>query len=182
MAIIQFGEYKEGIPFKVLDEREIRASAGIMLFLGTLATINAFIFERYIVVTYLSGFLALNFMIGLFIHARWSPTMLLARLATYKQSQLPIGAVQKRFAWSLGLGLAVIIFILSFFLLSDVTYFEPVCMLCLLCLFLLFFETAFGICIGCKLFDLFIWLKIIPKPEIRPNCVGDSCNYEPNAR
>lgn len=182
MTFLKFVEIEEGIPYKVLDEREIRASAGIMLFLGTIAAINAFIFDRYIVVTYLSGFLAINFMIGLFIHARWSPTMLVARLVTYRQSPLPIGAVQKRFAWSLGLGLSLVIFVLSFFLLKDVSFFEPVCMLCLLCLFLLFFETAFGICIGCKLYDLFIWLRIIPKPEVRPNCVGNSCNYDPNVK
>lgn len=178
MAIFQFGENREGIPFKILDEREIRASAGILLFLGTIATINAFIFERYIVVPYLSGFIALNFIIGLFINPRWAPTMLLARLATYKQSELPIGAIQKRFAWSLGLVLSLTIFVLSFFLLNDILFFGPVCLLCLFCLFLLFFETAFGICIGCKLYDLFIFLKVIKKPEIRPNCIGDSCDYD----
>lgn len=178
MAIFGFGNTQEGIPYKVLDEREIRASAGIMLFLGIIASINAFILERYIVVTFIAGFLVLNFIIALFIKSDWAPTMLLARLATYKQSQLPIGAIQKRFAWSLGLGLSLLIFVLSLFLLDNVQFFEPVCMLCLICLFLLFFETAFGICIGCKLYDLFIFMKLIKKPEVRPNCVGGSCDYE----
>jgi hypothetical protein len=178
MAIFSFGETQEGIPYKTLDEREIRASAGILFFIGAIASINAFIFDRYFVVPWVAGFLAVNFIIGLFINPRLAPTMLLARIATYRQSQLPIGAVQKKFAWSLGLALSTIIFILSLYLLKDVTFFDPVCMLCLLCLFLLFFETAFGICIGCKFYDLFIILGIIKKPEIKPNCVGDSCNYD----
>jgi hypothetical protein len=178
MELFKFGDLEEGIPYRVLDEREIRASAGILLFLGTLASINAFLLERYIVVPYLAGFIALNFIIGLFLNPRWAPTMLLARIATFRQSPLPIGAVQKKFAWSLGLGLSLIIFTLSLFLLDNSLYFEPVCMLCILCLFLLFFESAFGICIGCKLYDLFIFLRIIKKPEVRPNCVGDSCNYD----
>lgn len=104
--------------------------------------------------------------------------MFIGSLITYKQSPLPIGAVQKRFAWSLGLALATLIFILSFYLLEDASYFEPVCQLCLICLLLLFLETAFGICVGCKLYRFFLYLKIIPKPKERPNCMGNACNTE----
>lgn len=175
MSIISFGEYIEGTDFKVLDERRMRASAGIMFLFGLFATINAFIFERYIVVPYISGFLLLNFLIGVFINPKYAPTLLIASIFVRKQSPLPIGAIQKKFAWSLGLGLVTLIFILSFSLLKDVTFFEPVCMLCLICLFLLFFEIAFGICIGCKLYYLFIYLKILKEPESKPNCVGDAC-------
>jgi hypothetical protein len=117
-------------------------------------------------------------MIGLFINPKFSPTVILGRIFTYKQSSLPIGAIQKKFAWSLGLGLSTVIFVLSFFLLGDVTYFEPVCMLCLLCILLLYLETAFGICVGCKLYYLFVYLKIFKKPEVDPNCMGDACEVK----
>jgi hypothetical protein len=175
MSFFSFGEYIEGRSFKVLDEREVRGSSGVMLLLGIIAFINAFILENYIVVTYISGFLLLSFMISVLVNPKFSPTMVVAKLMTWKQSPLPIGAVQKRFAWTLGLLLSAAIFILSFFLLQDVTYFEPVCMLCLICLLLLFLETAFGICVGCKLYHLSIRLKILPKPKENPNCMGDSC-------
>ena len=175
MSIFSFGKYIEGVNYKVLDEREMRASAGIMFLLGMIATINAFIFERYIVVPYISGILVLNFIIGIFINPRFAPTMLLGALFTYKQSELPIGAIQKKFAWSLGLALSGSIFILSFYLLNDSSYFETVCMLCLICLLILFLEMAFGICVGCKIYQLFIFLRIIPKPKEKPNCMGDSC-------
>lgn len=178
MSIISFGEYIEGTDYKVLDERRMRASAGIMFLFGLFATINAFIFERYFIVPYISGFLMLNFLIGVFINPKYAPTLLIAYIFVRKQSPLPIGAIQKKFAWSLGLALATIIFILSLFLINDVTYFDPVCMLCLICLFLLFFETAFGICIGCKLYYLFIYLKIFKEPESKPNCMGDACNVD----
>lgn len=175
MTIFSFGEHIEGKSFKVLDERKMRGSAGIMFLLGIIAFINGFILQNYIAITYISGFLLLNFTIGVFINPKFSPTVFIAHLFVRKQSALPIGAIQKKFAWSLGLGLATTIFILSWFLLTDVTYFEPVCMLCLICLLLLFFETAFGICIGCKLYFLFIRLKPIKKPEEKPNCMGDAC-------
>ena len=40
MAVFSFGEYIEGKNFKVVDERRMRASAGIMLLLGIIASIN----------------------------------------------------------------------------------------------------------------------------------------------
>jgi len=178
MQLISFGEITEGTSYKVLDERVMRASAGIMLFLGLIAFINGFVLNRYAIIPFISGFLMLNFLIGIFINPKFSPTILLAKLFVRKQSPLPIGAIQKKFAWILGLGLASVIFILSLFLQNDVSFFEPVCMLCLICLVLLFLETSFGICMGCKLYYLFIRLNIIKKPEETPNCMGDSCEIK----
>ncbi|MCD6091672.1 MAG: DUF4395 domain-containing protein [Bacteroidales bacterium] len=175
MSIISFGDSIEGKGYKILNERAMRASAGIMFLLGIIAFINGFILNKYIVIPYISGFLLINFLIGIFINPRFSPTLFLGRLIVRKQSALPIGAVQKKFAWSLGLGLATVIFVLSLLLQNDIHYFEPVCMLCLICLFLLFIETAFGICGGCKLYYLTIWLKLMKAPEEKPNCMGDSC-------
>ncbi len=175
MSVISFGEFNDSLGYKVLNERVMRASAGLMLLLGFIAFIYAFILNEFIVVSYISGFLMLNFIIGIFINPKFSPTIFIGWIFVRKQSPLPIGAIQKKFAWSLGLGLSMVIFILSFFLLENIQYFEPVCTLCLICLILLFFETAFGICIGCKLYYLFIYLKILKEPEIKPNCMGDSC-------
>ncbi len=175
MRIFSFGEYIEGKSYKVLDERQMRASAGIMFLLGLIASINGFILSNYAIIPKISGFLVLNFIIGLFINPKFSPTMLIAWLFVRKQSKLPIGAVQKKFAWSLGLLLSVTIFILSIYLQTDKTLFIPVCQLCIICLILLYLETAFGICVGCKLYKLFLILKILPKPKEKPNCMGDSC-------
>jgi len=175
MSLISFGEYKNNSQFKVLEERNMRASAGIMLLLGIIAFINGFILNNYIVITYISGFLSLNFLIGLFINPKFSPTMFIGWLFVRKQTPLYIGAIQKKFAWSLGLAMVAVVFGLSFLLLNDVSYFEPICILCLICLFLLFFEVAFGICIGCKLYYLFIRLKLLKEPEVKPNCMGDAC-------
>jgi len=175
MSIVTFGEYREQQAYKTLDERVMRGSAGIMLLLAIIAFINGFIVKNYIVIPFISGFLALNFVIGIFINPKFSPTVLLARLMVRKQTVLPIGAIQKKFAWTLGLGLATAIFVMSLPLQNNVAWSEPVCMLCLVCLFLLYLETAFGICVGCQLYFLGIRLKLIKAPEVAPNCMGDSC-------
>jgi len=178
MSIISFGEYIEGKPYKVLNERRMRASAGIMLLLGTIATINGFAFHRYDVIPYIMGGFVINFLIGLFINPKFAPTVLLAWIFVRKQTPLPIGAVQKKFAWSIGLMLSSTIFILSLFLVRDPSYFHTVCPLCMLCLFMLYLETAFAICVGCKLYDLAVAIKLLPKPKERPNCMGDSCDVK----
>ncbi len=175
MSNFSFGDLDEAVGYRVLDERVVRGSAGLMLLVGFIAFVNGFVVKNYIILPYLSGFLVLNFAIGIFVSPKLSPTMALARLMAWRQTPLPIGAIQKRFAWSLGLGLSVAIFSLSLLLVNDASWFEPVCMLCLICLLFLFLETAFGICVGCQLYYLGIRLKLVKKPEVAPNCMGNSC-------
>jgi len=175
MSIVSFGKYVDGINYKVLNEREVRASSGIMFLIGLIASINGLILKNYSVIPYLSGFLLFSFSIAVFINPKYSPTMMLGSIFIRKQTPLYIGAVQKKFAWSLGLALSALIFVLSIFLLTDATYFEPLCLLCIICLVLLYLETAFGICIGCKLYFLSIKMKLLKEPAVRPNCMGDAC-------
>jgi hypothetical protein len=175
MSIVSFGKYVEGINYKVLNEREVRANSGIMFLLGLVASVNGLILKNYSVIPYISGFLLFSFAVAIFINPRYSPTMILGSVFVRKQTPLYIGAVQKRFAWSLGLALSSAIFVLSIFLLTDVSYFTPLCRLCILCLILLYLETAFGICVGCKLYFLSIKMKLLKKPAVRPNCMGDAC-------
>ena len=170
-----FGEYANGSAFKVLDERVMRASAGIMLVLGLIAFVNGFVLNKFDIIPYISGFLALNFIIGIFINPKYAPTYFIASRIVRGQTPLPIGAIQKKFAWSLGLAMSAGIFGLSLMLVDDPTFFKPVCFLCIWCLAFLFFESAFGICVGCKLYHLFLDLKILKEPEVKPNCMGDSC-------
>ena len=178
MSIFSFGDYIEGKPYKVLNERRMRASAGIMFLCGLYATINGFGLHNYKPIPWVMGALMINFMIGLFINPKLAPTVLLAWLFVWKQTPIPIGAVQKKFAWSIGLLLSSTIFVYSILLQNDNSYFHPVCPLCMLCLLMLYLETAFAICVGCKVYDLFIRLKILPKPKERPNCMGNSCDTD----
>jgi hypothetical protein len=176
MSIISFGEYIEEKPYKVLDERRMRASAGLMFLFGLIATINGFVLQKFEIIPYVMGGIVLNFLIGLFINPKYSPTVIIAYIFVRKQNKIPIGAVQKKFAWSMGLILSSTIFVLSLFLQTDETYFHSVCLLCLICLLLLYLETAFAICVGCKLYDLAILAKLLPKPKEKPNCMGNACD------
>jgi hypothetical protein len=114
----------------------------------------------------------IDFFIRVVINPRYAPTLIMARWMVNNQTAEYVGAPQKRFAWGMGLGLASLMMFLV--VLQDVR--GPINMIsCLICLTLLFLETSFGICIGCKLYNVF-------NKEKAQLCPGNVCaiqNREP---
>ena len=147
--IIQFGEQVEGYNIPVLNEREIRAAAGILflvIFTSYLLIIltNDFVLAKYAITLFFTDFL-----IRVFISPRFSPALIIGRLIVRNQVPEYVGARQKKFAWIVGV-------ILSFTMLVFmviVNSFSPITgIVCLLCMIFLFFESAFGICLACKVY------------------------------
>ncbi|OQY15970.1 MAG: hypothetical protein B6I36_11285 [Desulfobacteraceae bacterium 4572_35.1] len=150
--IFYFGEKVDNYDVKVLNEREVRASAGILFLFAFISFLNSwlvgdFTFTKIFVIAFL-----IDFSIRIFINPKYSPSMILGRLAVSNQKVEYVGAPQKKFAWSIGLILAISMF----YLLVVKNVIGPVNLfICLTCLLLLFFESVFGICIACKIYDLF---------------------------
>ena len=93
-----------------------------------------------------------DFTIRIFINPLLAPSLIVGQWVVRKQQPEYVGAPQKRFAWAIGFVLALIMWYLV--VLNNVI--GPINLIvCAACLTLLFFETAFGICIGCKLYNLF---------------------------
>ncbi|NWJ51207.1 MAG: DUF4395 domain-containing protein [Bacteroidetes bacterium] len=166
--IIKFGEDVEGYDIPVLNEREIRAAAGI-LFLATFTSLMFILFKgnfvpiKYVIVLFFS-----DFMIRVFINPRFSPTLILARLIVQNQTPEYVGAPQKKFAWIIGVVLSAIMF--YFFVI--VNAYSPITgIICLICLIFLFFESVFGICLGCKFYPLFFKDKV-------QYCPGEVCDVK----
>jgi len=116
-----------------------------------------------------------SFLISVFLNPKYSPSNIIARLIVGKQKPIYIRAVQKRFAWSLGLAISSVVFFMSFPLQNDPSMFGSVCMLCLICMILMFIETVFGVCVGCQIYFLALKMKLMKQPEVKPNCMGNSC-------
>lgn len=165
-AVIQFGERVEGYDIPVLNEREIRAAAGL-LFLATFLSLMFILFrQNFVPIKYVSTFFLLDFIIRVFINPRYSPTLIIGRLIVRNQNPEYVGARQKRFAWIIGVGLSAIMFVF----LVLVNAFSPITGIgCLICLLFLFFEAAFGICLGCKFYPLFFKEKV-------QYCPGEVCD------
>ena len=151
-TIFQFGEIRPEYQIPVLNERAVRAGAGILFFWALICFMNAWLtgnFQptRVFVVSFL-----IEFTIRIFVNPRFAPVMILGQWMVRKQQPEWSGAPQKRFAWGIGFVLAAAMFYLM--VLNNVI--GPINLIvCAICLTLLFFETAFGICIGCMIYNVF---------------------------
>src|SRR5580704_10742921 len=78
--VIQFGETVEGYNIPVLNEREIRASAGI-LFLGLIISLMQILYKNdFLIVKYFITIFLADFAIRVFINPKFSPTLIIGRL------------------------------------------------------------------------------------------------------
>lgn len=162
---IQFGEEVKGYEIPVLNEREVRAAAGI-LFLATFLSLMFIAFnENFVPIKYVITFFFADFAIRVFISPRFSPSLILGRLIVRNQTPEYVGAPQKKFAWIIGVVLAGTMF---FFFIIVNAYSPITGIICLICLIFLFFESAFGICLGCKFYPLFFKDKV-------QYCPGEIC-------
>ncbi len=151
-ASYTYGEKVAGYEIPVLNEREARAAAAILFVGAFIGLTNGVMLGTAVFSEYFVSFFAIDFTIRV-IQPRYAPSLLLGRFFVRNQKPEYVGAAQKRFAWMLGLILAYPMF---YYLVID---FQPnpiKVLVCLICMFLLFFEAAFSICLGCKIFS---WVK-----------------------
>jgi hypothetical protein len=163
-----FGENVQGYETRVLNEREVRAAAGI-LFLATFLALMFIMFKgNFVPIKYIITIFLADFLIRVFISPKFAPTLILARLIVSKQTPEYVGAPQKKFAWIIGVVLSATMFV--FFNIVN-AYSMITGIICLVCLIFLFFESAFGICLGCLFYPLFFKKKAT-------NCPGDVCEVK----
>ncbi len=161
----QFGETVEGYSIPVLNEREIRAAAGV-LFLFVFMAIQRVIYTgdflmiKYFVLIFLS-----DFIVRVLINPKYALTLIIGRMIVSKQTPEYVGAAPKKFAWIIGLVLAVTMLVLLVIMNTK----SPVTgIICLICQIFLFFESAFGICLGCIFYNWFYKDKA-------QHCPGEVC-------
>jgi len=166
--LIKFGEDVEGYNIPVLNEREVRAAAGI-LFLATFTSLMFILFKgNFMPIKYIITLFLTDFLIRVFINPKFSPTLIFARLIVRNQTPEYVGAAQKKFAWVIGVVLAATMF---FFFIVVNAYSMFTGIICLICLIFLFFESAFGICLGCMFYPLFFKDKV-------QYCPGEVCDVK----
>ncbi len=167
-SFLQFGEDHPDYSVRVLNEREARGAAGIMFLFAMIAFMTAWFKGDFTPTKLTIVAFFIDFFIRVLINPRFSPTLIMARWMVNNQTAEYVGAPQKRFAWSIGLVLAT--FMTFLVVINDVR--GPINMItCLVCLILLFFESAFGICVGCKMYNLF-------NKEKAQLCPGNVCEIK----
>ena len=146
-----FGEVVDGYVVRVLNEREARAGAGLLFVFAILSFLYAYRTMDFRYTSIFITFFMVDFFIRVLVNPKYAPSLIVGRFFVARQKPEYVGAAQKRFAWSIGLVLSVIMF----WLVVVVEMMTPIKIyICTACLILLFSETAFGICIGCVLYNL----------------------------
>jgi len=163
--LFKFGENVEGYNIPVLNEREVRAAAGIFFILMYTSLMLIIFNQNFTFLKYNITIFLLDFIIRVFVNPKFAPSLIIGRLIVRKQTPEYVGAPQKKFAWIIGVVMALTMFI--FF--NIVNAYSPITgIICMICLIFLFFESVFGICLGCLFYPLFFKEKI-------QLCPGDVC-------
>jgi hypothetical protein len=162
---IQFGENVKGYDVPILNEREVRASAGILFLLLVISLFPINAEGDFYMVKFMITLFFTDFFIRVLINPRFSPSMILGRWLVRNQVPEYVGAAQKKFAWKIGLLFSGAIF-LHLVIFNGTSIVSG--LICLSCLIFLFFETAFGICIACKFYNWFYKDKAL-------YCPGNAC-------
>lgn len=168
MSRIQFGETVKGFDIPVLNEREVRAAAGLLFVFVFIAIQRVIYLFDFTFIKFAATFFVADFYLRVFVGPRYSPTLILGRWIVRNQTPEYVGAEQKRFAWIIGVILGSIMFVS----LCVLNVHSPVTgIICLICQIFLFFEAAFGICLGCLMYP-WVFRK---KPQY---CPGEVCEIK----
>ena len=166
--VIKFGEDVDGYEIPVLNEREIRAAAGILFVWAFLSVLMAILKGSFVSLKYFILAFLVDFIIRVFINPKFSPMLIIGRLIVRRQTPEYVGAAQKKFAWIIGLILVLIMLVLVVF----VNSYSPITgIICLICLIFLLFESSFGICLGCLFYGWFYGKKA-------RYCPGEVCEIK----
>ncbi|HOW31220.1 MAG TPA: DUF4395 domain-containing protein [Bacteroidales bacterium] len=163
-----FGETVEGYSIPVLNEREIRAAAGILFFFTFLSLMFIVFKGNFLMIKYVITVFLIDFIIRVFVNPKYAPTLIISKLIVSRQTPEYVGAAQKKFAWIIGVVLAGTMFVLMVLVNS---YSAITGIICLICLIFLFFESVFGICLGCLFYNL------IYKDKAQ-HCPGEICKVK----
>jgi hypothetical protein len=166
--IFYFGEEVDEYPVRVINEREARAAAGLMFLLGFFSFLKGYLTADYVPERMMIIAFVFELGIRVLVNPRYAPFMIMGRLMVRNQKVDYVGAPQKRVAWSLGLALGVFMYWLVF---KEANMGWMNFAGCVTCVTLLYFETAFGICLGCYLYNVF-------NKEKAQLCPGGMCEIK----
>lgn len=153
----------------VFNEIEVRAAAGLTMVAGAVAFAYAYFDKQYVPLRFAAGLFFAEFLIRVTVGLDYSPFGVVARLLTRGRTPEWVSATPKRFAWTLGLAMALAMTVITNI---GIRGYLPRTM-CLICLTLMWLESALGLCLGCKLHGALVrrgWNVTHPRTELCTDC------------
>ena len=155
-----------------MTARSSRVAAGITMALGATAFVYANFDKVFWPIRTVSAFFFVDFLIRVTVSLERSPTGLVAGWLTRRQAPQWVSAKPKRFAWALGLTMALAMAVIT----NSGIHGPLPRTICLICLTLMWMEAVLGLCLGCELYGLMVrrgWRKPDDAVEI---CLNGACD------
>lgn len=197
---------QKGDRYGFVDEREVRIATGITLILWLFSFFLTAFKGEFFIPLILVDLMVFDFILKIFVGPQYSLFASFVRLFLKKKDPIWVGAVQKRFAWSIGLFLSS--FALYCILLLGryidtmaveqekavsgvlaglqaniaqnalfVLPMNPTIIACLLCIIFMWFESVAGYCVGCHIYGWFL-KKWWMKEHRGQNCIDGVCEIK----
>jgi hypothetical protein len=155
----------------VFDDNEVRAASGLALVVGVVAFCYAAFKGNYIPLQAVASLLVVDFLIRVTAGLRYSPAGITAHAITRNPPQW-VSARPKRFAWTLGLVVALAMAVITS---VGIRGYLPETIGVIL-LLPMWAEAALGLCLGCEMHGRLVrrgWLSADPGFEV---CANGACD------
>lgn len=163
-----------------VNETQVRLGAWIMVTIWLIIFLTTALTKQYIIGLVGVSVFWLDFLLKV-INPHYSLFGILAWWWVKKKEVVRVGAIQKRFAWTMWLVMASIVLGLFLFHIISakqgaITPVVPI--LCITCLVLMRCEAHLGLCVGCKIFAWLLKKEYITNPDAQ-TCPDWSCSLRP---
>jgi Domain of unknown function (DUF4395) len=155
----------------VVNEKAVRAAAGLTMVIGAVAFSYAYFDKHYVPLQVAASLFFVEFLIRVTVGIRYSPIGVLAYAMTRGQSPEWVSSKPKRFAWTLGLAMALAMTVITN---VGIRGYLPRT-ICLICLALMWMESALGLCVGCKIHGLLVRQGWVGKGSAFDLCPDGTC-------
>jgi Domain of unknown function (DUF4395) len=162
---------RTGSRIAIVDENEVRAAAGLTMVVGAVAFSYAYFAKQYIPLRIAASLFFVDFLLRLTVGLGYSPVGVVARGIARGRPAEWVSLRPKRFAWTLGLGMALAMTVITN---VGIRGWLPRT-ICLICLTLMWMESVLGLCVGCRIYGALAgrgWIRTDPDGD---SCAGGVC-------
>jgi hypothetical protein len=157
-----------------VNEHQVRVAAGMTMALGAIAFAYANFDKRFWPIRIVSAFFAVDFLIRVTASLEKSPSGLVAGWLTRRHAPQWTSAKPKRFAWTLGLAMALAMTVIT----NSGIHGPLPRTICLICLTLMWMESVLGLCLGCEIYGLMVRRGSRPPDDDVEICPNGACDLD----
>lgn len=164
-----------------VNETAIRVGASIMFTLGLFTFLSVYYAGKYNLALIMVGFFWVDFLLKV-INPQFSPIAQIAKFLVRHKDPVWVGAIQKRFARTIGLILSSIVFsalIYRVIIREDLSHIAEALSrpmyICMVCLIFMWLEASLWLCVWCRIFSFLVKHKFLRNSD-HQTCPDDQCS------